>query len=155
MGSDLTFAHMAARTCVVFIMGVILLRIGARRELGHNAGFDILTLVILGSVLSRGINGQAAFFPTLGASAALVALHTLLSIVTSRVHRISRWVKGSPTILVRDGVVNEAALQRCFMSHEDLNESLRANGNVAVPAAVAEARLERNGEVSVVKRMRD
>src|SRR5687768_3380441 len=76
--SDLHFRHMAARAFIVFAAAVTLARLGARRLLSHNAGFDIMVAVILGSVLSRGINGEASFFPTLGASAVLVALHHAL-----------------------------------------------------------------------------
>src|SRR5882757_9766163 len=76
--ADLNFWQMAARTVVVFIWGVVIVRLGDRRLLGKNAGFDVLLVVVLGSVLSRGINGQAAFGPTLGVSALLVLLHHLL-----------------------------------------------------------------------------
>src|ERR1044072_1697039 len=73
--SDLRFGHMAARAFVVFVVGVTLARWAYVRVLGHNARFDIMLLVVRGSVLSRAVNGQAAFFPTLGASALLILLH--------------------------------------------------------------------------------
>lgn len=62
--SDLTFLNMALRTVIVFAAGIVFLRLGARRELGRYAGFDIVMMVILGSVLSRGIIGQSPFFAT-------------------------------------------------------------------------------------------
>jgi uncharacterized membrane protein YcaP (DUF421 family) len=149
---QLTFGQMVARAFVVFIFGVILLRIGARRELGRNAGFDMLLLVVLGSVLSRAINGQSAFFPTLGVSLVLVLLHAGVSWFASRFHWLSRALKGRPVPLVSDGRTDRAALQKILMSPEDLDEALRLNGNVSDPSRVREARLERNGEISVVKR---
>src|ERR687883_587905 len=76
---DLHFSHMAWRTVIVFVFAVILARLGDRRFLGHSAGFDIMVAIILGSVLSRGINGQAAFFPTLGVSALLVLIHHVMA----------------------------------------------------------------------------
>src|SRR5215212_10860240 len=82
----LNFGHMACRTIVVFCLAVTLARLGARRFLAHNAGFDIMVAIVLGSVLSRAINGQAAFFPTLGASAVLVALHHVLATLTFHSH---------------------------------------------------------------------
>lgn len=151
---SLGFGHMAARAAMVFMAGVVLLRLGARRGLGHSAGFDILLMVILGSVLSRGINGTAPFFPTLGASLVLVALHAGLAWLTARSHRFSRLAKGKPVAVVRDGRIDEAALRRSCLSHDDLIESLRLNGNITELAEVAEARLERNGEVSVTLRLK-
>jgi uncharacterized membrane protein YcaP (DUF421 family) len=148
---DLHFSHMAARALIVFCFGVFLARVGDRRMLGHNAGFDIMLLVVLGSVLSRGINGQAAFFPSLGASAVLVLLHDILGRLALHWHWFSKAVKGRPCVLVRDGRVNEAELRRNKITRDDLDENLRLNGNADGIAGVAEARLERNGTVSVVK----
>jgi len=143
---------MIARGVIVFLAGILFLRLGARRSLARNAGFDVLLSVVLGSVLSRGVNGQAAFWPTLGASAALVALHELLGFASSRVHFISKALKGNARVLVADGQVDRVALRQSLMSHDDLEENLRLNGNVAHPSEVAEARLERSGQISVVKR---
>jgi len=152
---DLTFEQMAWRTLVVFIFGVVLVRIADRRFLGRNAGFDVLLGFILGSVLSRGINGQAAFFPTLGASAVLIALHHLLGTLACRFDFFSRLVKGDAAVLVRKGKVDRIALRKSKMSDDDLEENLRTNGNVANPSSVVEARLERNGLISVVKNEKD
>lgn len=148
---DLHFSHMAWRTLIVFIFAVVLARLGDRRFLGHGAGFDIMVAIILGSVLSRAVNGQAPFFPTLGASALLVLLHHLLAKLAYHSHGFSRLVKGSALVLVRDGKLNDAELRRNNITHDDLDEHLRLNGSVIGTGDVAEARLERNGSVSVVK----
>jgi uncharacterized membrane protein YcaP (DUF421 family) len=149
--ADLGFRHMAIRAVVVFCLAVILARLGARRFLSHNAGFDIMLAVILGSVLSRAINGQAAFFPTLGASVLLVALHHVLSTIAFHSHWFSQLIKGQPRVLVRDGRLDRKAMERSKITEEDLDENLRLHGNLGSTANVAEARLERNGAVSVVK----
>ena len=148
---DLQFGHMAARAFIVFTVGVGLARVADRRMLGHSAGFDIMLLVVLGSVLSRGINGQAAFFPTLGASVVLVVLHHIVATAALRSHWFSKLLKGSPRTLVRDGKIDRAELRRSKITVDDLDENLRLNGGVKDAGEVAEARLERNGTVSVVK----
>lgn len=149
---DLGFGHLAARSGVVFCFAVALARVADRRVLGHNAGFDIMLLVVLGSVLSRAINGQAAFFPTLGASVILVLLHHGVATLALRSHTFSGVVKGRPLTLVRDGKVQHDALCAAKITTEDLDESLRLHGGVENAADVAEARLERNGTISVVKK---
>lgn len=149
--ADLGFLHMASRAVVVFCVAVVLARIGARRFLSHNAGFDIMVGVILGSVLSRAINGQAAFFPTLGASVLLIALHHALSTLAFHSHWFSQLIKGQPRVLIRQGRLDRRAMARAKITDEDLDENLRMHGNVAGTAEVLEARLERNGAVSVVK----
>ena len=151
---ELEFAHMAWRSVVVFGFGIVLARLGARRLLARNAGFDIVVAVILGSVLSRAINADAAFFPTLGACALLVGLHHVMATLAFRCHWVSVLVKGRARVLVRDGQVDRAEMSRAKITDDDLNENLRLHGNLKEISDVAEARLERNGAVSVVKNNR-
>lgn len=153
--ADLSAGQMVARAVVVFVFGVVLARLADRRMLGQNAGFDIMLLVVLGSVLSRAINGQAAFFASLAASAVLVGLHHVVASVAFRSHGFSQWVKGRPRTLVRHGAVDREALAKSNITPDDLDENLRLNGGVDDIAQVAEARLERNGTVSVVKKPTD
>ncbi|MDB6114227.1 MAG: putative rane protein [Lacunisphaera sp.] len=150
--ADLTFAQMAGRTLIVFLVGLILVRVADRRFLGRNAGFDVLLGIVLGSVLSRAINGQASFFPTLGVAALLVILHRLVSMLAARSDWFSKLLKGNARVLVRAGRAEAEELRRCNFSRDDLEENLRLHGNLAHTTEVGEARLERNGEVSVVPR---
>lgn len=147
---DLEFRHMAWRAVIAFAVAVALARLGARRFLANNAGFDIMLAIVLGSILSRGINGQAAFFPSLGTGILLVALHRVLATFAYQWHWFSVLVKGRPSVLVRDGDVYRDEMCRVKITSADLEESLRLHGNITDPADVAEARLERNGSVSVV-----
>jgi len=149
--SELTFVQMAARSLVVFLFGVLIVRLGDRRLIGKNAGFDMLLVVVLGSVLSRAINGQASFFPTLGASALLILFHHLLAVLACHSSKISSLVKGQASVVVKNGTIQKQELDRCRISTDDLEENLRLNGNVSEVTKVKEARLERNGTISVVR----
>lgn len=148
---DLHFSHMAWRGLVVFIFAIVLSRLADRRFMGRNAGFDFMLAVILGSVLSRGINGQAAFFPTLGVSAVLVLLHRLVGMLAFHSHWFSELVKGRERMLIRDGRIDERQMRRSRITIDDLWENLRGSGGVADLSEVHEARLERSGKVSVIK----
>lgn len=159
LGLDLPPAHlsltqMALRGVVVLLASLVMVRCAGRRFLGRNAGFDVVLAIVLGSVVSRAINGQAAFFPTLGAGFVLVFLHRLLAIVSCRSHVLSRLLKGRDRLLIRDGQIDYVALRAAEFSEDDLLENLRLRGNVASARDVAEARLERNGQISVVLKSR-
>jgi uncharacterized membrane protein YcaP (DUF421 family) len=147
---DLSFTQMGGRALLVFLFGVVLIRVADRRFLGRNAGFDVLLGIVLGSVLSRAVNGQASFFPTLFSCAFLVALHRLLSTLAVHYHVVAWLTKGSARVLVRNGRVDHAELRASKLSEDDLEENLRLNGNLSEAKSVAEARLERNGQVSVI-----
>src|SRR4051794_36114980 len=144
---ELTWGQILARALVVFLFGVGLMRLADRRFLGRNAGFDVLLAIVLGSVLSRGINGQAPFFKTLGASALLVLLHRGLAWLACRWSAFSRLIKGDDIVLVRNGKMQPAAMRRADISEDDLKENLRLNANVTAVDQVVEARLERNGRI--------
>ena len=148
--NGLTLLQMCTRGFLVFAWGVLLVRSGDRRLLGRNAGFDMLLVVVLGSVLSRAVNGQAPFFPTLGVSGFLVALHHLLSMATAKSDWFSRLLKGNAVVVVRNGKIDRQVMARLQLTPDDLDENLRLNGNIHDVSKVHEARLERNGAVSVV-----
>lgn len=153
---ELEMRHMAWRAFVVFLCAILGIRVAIRRLLGHNAGFDIIVAIVLGSVLSRAINGEAAFFPTIGASVLLIGLHYVLASLAFEFHWFSQVTKGRAHVLVRDGRVDEAVMRRCKITPDDLDENIRLNGGLDSSEGVAEARLERNGSISVVrKRVRD
>lgn len=150
--SQLHFGHMALRCVVVFFTSILMTRIGDKRFLGQNAALDVMLVVILGSVVSRGIDGQAPFFSTLGAGFVLVLLHRLLATAAYRSHWVSTFAKGRDRVLVRHGRIVHEEMKRNAITPDDLLEGLRAGGNTDDVSKVQEARLERNGRISVIKK---
>lgn len=71
--SDVSSAQMALRTIVVYIFTLAIIRIGSKRFLGRTSALDIVVGIMLGSIMSRGINGSTPFVPTLVAGAVLNA----------------------------------------------------------------------------------
>jgi len=148
-GRDLTLAHVLARSTVVFLYLLVLLRVAKRRFLSQRDPLDVLLSLLLAAMISRAINGSASFVPTLGGALLLVLLHRALTRIAYLSPSIARWLKGAPVELIRDGIPIERALDRHAMTGEDLEEDLRLAGGVADPAEVRSARFERNGRVSV------
>jgi uncharacterized membrane protein YcaP (DUF421 family) len=150
-GSNLGVAQMAARAIVLFPCALAMTRLAGKRFLGRSAAFDVVLAIVLGSVISRAINGQAAFFPTIGVGFVLVLLHRIVAMASSRWHGLSVLLKGREAMLIRNGQVDRTKLREVEFSDDDLLENLRLEG-LGSPAEVAEARLERNGHVSVLKK---
>jgi uncharacterized membrane protein YcaP (DUF421 family) len=146
----LTVGQMAARAVVIYGVGWALLRVGGYRVLGRYAAFDVVLGIMLGSILSRTINSDAPFLPTVGAGAALVAVHRVLAAVTCRLRPLARFVKGDPHVLVERGVVLCDALRRHGVGAHDLEEAVRMSGHRL--DEVETAVLERNGQISVLAR---
>lgn len=149
-GADATW--MAVRAALVFVVGVGLMRVGSRRFPGQATPFDLLLAVVLGSVLSRTINADAAFVPTLTACAVLVLAHWLFAWLAFRSHRFGKLVKGRDAVLVTDGEIVWTQLDACHITERDLLGSLRLHAGTEELGRVRTARLERNGEISFVMR---
>ena len=142
--------QMSNRAALVFLYATVLYRVVPRKAFGNSAVVDIVLTVIIGSALSRAMTGNAALLPTFAAAAVLALVHTLLSALARHSQPVSKLIKGRPVLLVRAGQVDWKAMRRANLGERDLLESLRLNG-VAGPEDVAEAHLERNGAISVVK----
>src|SRR6266478_2712895 len=99
---DLTFLQISLRGIIVLFATLVMVRLGHKRTLARKTAFDAVLLVILASVLSRAINGSAAFFATLGGGLVLVLLHRLLALIAFHSHWFGILVKGKPDTIVRD-----------------------------------------------------
>ena len=74
-----------------------------------------------------------------------------ISATAQRSQVFSHWIKGNATTIIKDGKVDRQAMARTHMSSDDLDEDLRSKG-VKDPGQVDEARLERSGSLSVIKK---
>jgi uncharacterized membrane protein YcaP (DUF421 family) len=85
---DLTFVQVSLHGILVFVCTLAMLRLGHKRSLARKTPFDAVLLVILASVLSRAVNGSAAFFATIGGSVVLVLAHRLFAYMAYSSHRL-------------------------------------------------------------------
>ncbi len=149
-GKDLTWWQMGARAAVIYGITLIVVRLGKKRLFGKSAAMDVVLGVILGSVMSRSINGSATLLPTATAAAVLVFLHAISAKVALASHWLGTLLKGRSHLLVRDGKPLPDALRRSDISEHDLEESLRLEGKLTSIGQVAEAHMERSGKISVI-----
>jgi uncharacterized membrane protein YcaP (DUF421 family) len=147
---ELGVRHMVVRAIVVFAIAVTIVRLGEKRFISENTAFDVILGVMLGSVVSRAITGPSPFVPTHCAAFVLVGLHWLLAALRSS--RFGTLIKGNARVLIRDGSVNWDAMSRSNLSRDGLLGALRLQASLSDWEKVEEARLERNGEINVVRK---
>jgi len=129
-----------------------MVRFGHKRSLSHKTPFDAVLLVILASVLSRAINGSAAFFATIGGGVVLVLLHRVFAHLAYYSHGFGILVKGQPNVIVRDGECDFRMMRRNHISTHDLEEDMRLDGHLDDLSKVRVARIERSGDISFIKK---
>src|SRR5207244_8169682 len=100
---DLTFLQLSLRGIIVFIVTVIMVRVGNKRFLSKMSALDAVLGFIIASMLARAVNGSASFFPTLGCGFVLILLHRVLATLSFYSKTFGSIVKGSADILVKDG----------------------------------------------------
>ena len=146
---QLDFLQVSLRALVVFIAALIMVRLASKRFLGRKTAFDFILALILGSTLSRAINGSAPFFPTLAGAFVLVLVHRLFAVLAFQFHGFGVLIKGKDDLVIADGQVQQRTLRKNHLSEQDLLEDLRLKSH-ASPAEVQYARLERSGDLSVI-----
>jgi uncharacterized membrane protein YcaP (DUF421 family) len=149
--SELSVAQTCARAFIVYLVLIAYVRFGKKRFLGEATAFDAILVIVIGSLASRGIAGGAPLGSTLAATFVLIAMHWVMSYFTRDWPAVSTLLKGRDTVLVKDGRIDREALGKSHMGMDDLAQDLRQQG-VDDAAAVKEARLERSGKVSVVRK---
>ncbi|HYK50225.1 MAG TPA: YetF domain-containing protein [Terriglobales bacterium] len=149
--NELTVAQVGLRALIVYFTLIFFVRLGKKRFLGQATAFDAVLLIMIGSLASRAVSGTAPFVATLVATFTFIVVHWLISYASERSTALGSLVKGHDTTLIKNGRVDRTALRDAHMSDDDLAEDLRQQG-VADSDDVKEARLERSGRLSVIKK---
>ena len=147
---DFTVLQVCMRAILIFFATLVMVRVGNKRFFAKKTAFDLILSLILASMMARTINGEQPLVPTISAGFLLVWLHRLLALMACRWPAFGTLIKGSEETLISDGEVRHEVLRKHHLGMDDLREELRLNG-VQEPKEVQVARLERSGEVSVIR----
>ena len=139
--------QMCVRAVVVFVFGLVVIRLFARKAFGMQTPLDIVLAIVVGSNLSRTLTGEVPFLPTLAATAVLAAMFWLFNHLAIRWGWFGRLVKGMPVTLARDGRLDRLRMRRTAVGEADLEEAARQSGLGGLDA-VEDAVLERSGKIS-------
>lgn len=148
---QLTTAQVCVRAILVYFVLILFVRMGKKRFLGRATVFDAILIIMIGSLSSRAVSGTAPLVATLAGTLCFIVVHWVISYASVRWSTLSFLVKGDDTVLIKNGRVDRKALRDAHMSADDLAEDLREHG-VESQQDVKEARLERSGKLSVLKK---
>jgi uncharacterized membrane protein YcaP (DUF421 family) len=150
--TELTLLNVSVRSLIIFIVGIALVRIGDRRSLSEKTAFDAVFIVLIGSMLSRAINGTGPFFITIASGVVLMLIHRGCAFGACKWHSFGKLLKGEAITVVRNGEVDWKQLKRALVSKHDFEEDLRLDGKTADIGTIQLARLERSGDISFIKK---
>jgi len=148
---DLTSLQVSMRGIIVFVAGLVMVRITSKRSLAEKTAFDAALMIIIASVLARAINGSAPFVPTLVVGFVLVLLHRLFALGAYVSHTFGILVKGKPVLIVENGRIDQRNMRINHISKHDLEEDMRLDAATEDLARIKIARVERSGDISFIK----
>ena len=138
------------RTLAVYLTVLAGLRLAGKREIGQMTVFDLVVLLLIANAVQNAMVGpDTSLLGGILAAVVLLLINAAVARARLRWPRLSRWVEGSPTLLVLHGETIPAHMRREGIDLEDLQAALREHG-VAEISQVEMAVLEIDGSISVV-----
>lgn len=151
INEDQAYLYMIIRAAILFLISTIILRYGNRR-FNLQTSFDYLLLIILGGLISRGINGSATLMSTLVATFSLMLLHRIIAMLTLNFEVCEHVLKGRCYLLFNQGEFQTDTMNRLHITQNDLIAEMRRQLNTEDFASIEKAYLERTGSISFVCR---
>ena len=138
------------RTVLIYLMVTGAMRLMGKRQIGELEVSELITTLLLSEIATLPIENPD--IPVLYAVIPVVTLLTfevVMAVLLSRLPRFRRKIESSPSMLIRNGRLDQGELLRNRLSVEELIASLRQQG-VGDPGEVAYAILEKNGQMSLI-----
>jgi uncharacterized membrane protein YcaP (DUF421 family) len=152
VNENISSLEIAARSAVMFVVALLLIRMAGMRPFGKGESFDKIITFLIGAILSRGVVGATPFIPAVISMIVIIIIHKILS----KLSIYSKWfgekVKGHSVILYREGTFFEENMQEANLTKKDIMEDLRLEVQLNSLDKIKEVYMERTGKISFVKK---
>jgi uncharacterized membrane protein YcaP (DUF421 family) len=143
------------RAGLIYFRLLLVVRLAGKRTLAQATVFDFLLLLVIGDTVQQAlIRTDESITGAMLVVTSLIALSVGLSIVKQRFTSVEKILEDVPTILVEDGAVLQAKLDRHRVGVSDVMEAARLTKGIAGLDQIRFAILERTGEISIIERQR-
>lgn len=142
----------ALRTILMYFVAILAVRLMGKRVVNRISPHDLVVLITIGSVIRFVMTEpQKPLIASLIPLGVIATLQIILAIADARLRWVSNLVIGQPTLLVKNGEIQEENLKGIWLSRSQLESQLRSKG-VDRLKDVQEAYLETSGDFSVIKK---
>ena len=141
------------RAFVIYAIMLVLFRIIGTRALSQTTTFDLVLLLFISEAIQQAlIDSDNSMTNALLLVITLLGINVLLSVVKQRSKKFEQLMDGTPVVLVEDGTVHRARMEKDRVDESDILESARILHGVERMDQVKYAVLEKSGEISVIRR---
>jgi uncharacterized membrane protein YcaP (DUF421 family) len=141
----------AARAFAIYVLMLLVVRTLGKRTVGNFAAFDLLVALMMGEVVDEIIYGDVGFLQGTVAIVVIAAAQAGNSWLTWWGHGFDTLLEGSPTVVVRDGELQDKGMRAERMNAKEVMGHIRALG-ITDLREVKLALVEDDGSVSAIRR---
>jgi uncharacterized membrane protein YcaP (DUF421 family) len=149
---EMSLLEILVRGTFTYVVLCLLLRVVLKRQAGKVSMTDLLVVTLVAGVCRNPlVKDDYSITDAMLVVATVLIWSYLLDWLSYRSTWIHSLLHAPPVALIRDGVVLHENLERELMTETQLGSKLRRKG-VREPAEVAEAWMEGDGHVTVIKK---
>lgn len=140
------------RTVFFYVLLLLSIRVMGKHNLGQLSPFDFVVTVMIADAAIIAVENPSV--PLLGGVIPIVTLVILemgLAFISLKSSKVRTWINGTPSVVIKDGKIQEDELRKLRYNIDDLLEQLRIQ-RVTNLADVAYALWEPSGQMSLVLR---
>ncbi|MFZ7145252.1 MAG: DUF421 domain-containing protein [Bacteroidota bacterium] len=142
--------EIAGRSVAVYVVIILGIKIFGKKELSQLSVIDLVfILLISNSVQNAMVGSNTSLLGGITAAGALFIVNYILKQFLFREKNLSRWIQGSPVILIHEGKIVEEHLKQERITHDELDAAVREHGVRSVDE-VNLAILEVDGSISIL-----
>ena len=131
--AGVSYGEKAARTIIVYLALLILLRLVGKRGLAQLNTFDLVVMLLLSNVVQNAVIGNDnSVIGGLFGAVVLLLVDAVLVRQAARWPWFSRLLEGTPTVLAQDGVLNVPAMRRQGISQGDVALAVHTQGGDSI-----------------------
>lgn len=145
------FLIITFKTFVIYFLVALIFRIMGKREVGQLGTFDLVVFILIAELVAISIENKNNFFLNLIPVLILVILQVVISKLSLKSVKFRKFIDGTPTIIIKKGIIDFKNMVEQRYSLDDLLLQLREK-DVSDIREVDYAILEINGKLSVFKK---
>lgn len=140
----------ALRSLCVYLFMVVAIRLFGKNQLSQlNAGDVVLLLLISNAVQNAMVGPDTSLQGGIIAALVLFAANFVFKRLMFSNHSFESFMESDPVILVKDGVIDQRALNEVKITRDELEEAIREHGIEKIESVKLSV-LEVDGNISVV-----
>lgn len=145
------YLFIVIKTVIIYIFVAIIFRVLGKREVGQLGTFDLVVFILIAELVAMSLEENNKFVYNLIPVFVLAILQIIIAKISLKSIKFRKLIDGSPTLIIKNGIINFKNMVEQRYSLDDLLLQLREK-DVRSIEEVEYAVLEINGKLSVFKK---